>query len=163
MLENPASRESGVAYWEDMQHRCAMWHMPAMLRLVEQTGAATVTFAQCQFSSEYQKYTSLLSSAAAAPSLRKAFAHAICTCSSHAKVAKGRDEFGESLSAPAAEYSRQGYAPCLPRALGLAPLVASEQSSTSKMFLTISTGWISGPKAINQQAIEFEHVRARAS
>lgn len=38
---------------------------------------------------------------------RKQLAHAICQCESHAKVAKGRDEFGDSLSAPAAEYTPQ--------------------------------------------------------
>ena len=105
MLENPASRDSGPAFWARMQHRCLMWDMPRMQRLVAETAAAPVTFAQCQFSSEYQKYTTLMVSKTALPLARRTFGHAVCSCTSHAKVAKGRDEFGNSLSAPAAEYS----------------------------------------------------------
>ena len=104
-IENPASREAGPAFWARMQHRCLMWHMPSMQRLMTQTGAEPVTFAQCQFSTPYQKYTTLLTSQLAVPLARRTLGHAICTCESHAMVAKGRDEFGNSLSAPAAEYS----------------------------------------------------------
>jgi hypothetical protein len=103
-VENPASRESGVARWDAMAGRCLMWHTPAMVTLAEGTGAREITFAQCRFDSPYQKYTTLLVAEAAVPLARRALAHAVCTCTSHAKVAKGRDEFGDSLSAPAAEY-----------------------------------------------------------
>ena len=103
-VENPASRDSGVARWDAMAHRCLMWHMPSMVALADEHGAKEVTFAQCQFDSPYQKYTTLLACEAAVPLARRALAHAVCTCKSHAKVAKGRDEFGDSLSAPAAEY-----------------------------------------------------------
>ena len=103
-VENPASRDSGVARWDAMAHRCLMWQMPSMVALADGHGAKEVTFAQCQFDSPYQKYTTLLACEAAVPLARRALAHAVCTCKSHAKVAKGRDEFGDSLSAPAAEY-----------------------------------------------------------
>ena len=103
-IENPASREAGVAFWPAMANRCLMWHMPAMQSLVDTLGAVPTTFAQCGFAAEYQKYTTLLCSSRAATRVRKSFAHKVCSCDSHAKVAKGRDEFGNSLSAPAAEY-----------------------------------------------------------
>lgn len=52
-IENPASRDAGVAFWKSMQHRCLMWHMLQMRGLKEELGAEEVTFAQCQFASEY--------------------------------------------------------------------------------------------------------------
>jgi hypothetical protein len=55
LIENPASRESGIAYWPAMAKRCVMWHMPAMQTLVDEAGAEAVTFAQCCFASDYQK------------------------------------------------------------------------------------------------------------
>jgi len=63
-----------------------------------------VTFAQCQFGSDYRKYTTLACSPGTRAQLHAAFAWARCFCRKHKKVAKGLDEFGGSLSAPSGEY-----------------------------------------------------------
>ena len=55
MIENPASRRSGAAFWREMSHRASMWDMPVVLDLCKRTGAVPLTAAQCQFESEYQK------------------------------------------------------------------------------------------------------------
>ena len=56
------------AYWKEMAHRPTIWDMPAMLRLAGRADAVPVTAAQCQFGSEYQKYTTFLCSRHAAAS-----------------------------------------------------------------------------------------------
>ena len=104
MVENPASRRRGMAFWSEMAHRPTLWDTQPVLDLVTSTDAVPVTAAQCQFGSEYQKYTTFLCSSGAAPYALQAIGLARCNCTEHAKVAKGYDEFGESLSAPAAAY-----------------------------------------------------------
>jgi hypothetical protein len=82
--------------------------MPEIVELRRATKAARRTFAQCQFGSEYQKYTSVMVAARGEAELIRAFGAARCLCldkgRKHAKVAAGADEFGASLSAPSAAY-----------------------------------------------------------
>ena len=104
IVENPASRKRGMAFWAAMAHRPTLWDTQPMLDMTASTNAVPVTAAQCQFGSEYQKYTTFLCSPDAAPHALQAIGLARCDCTSHRKVAKGYDEFGESLSAPAAAY-----------------------------------------------------------
>ncbi|KOO35486.1 hypothetical protein Ctob_016748, partial [Chrysochromulina tobinii] len=82
--------------------------MPDIVELRRATNAARRTFAQCQFGSEYQKYTSIMVAARGEAELVRAFGTARCSCLDqgrvHAKVAAGSDEFGASLSAPSAAY-----------------------------------------------------------
>ena len=104
MVENPASRKRGMAFWAAMAHRPTLWDTPAFSALERETRAVPVTAAQCQFTSEYQKYTTFMMSHRMARTGLQELGWARCTCESHAKVAKGYDEFGESLSAPAADY-----------------------------------------------------------
>ena len=103
-VENPASRDSGVARWDAMAHRCLMWHMPSMVALADEQARRRLPSrsASSTLRTKSTRRCSLVE--AAVPLARRALAHAVCTCKSHAKVAKGRDEFGDSLSAPAAEY-----------------------------------------------------------
>lgn len=103
-VENPASRRYGVAKWAKHCDRPAIWDLKCFRSLKDTTGAMSVTLAQCQFAGDFQKWTTLLGSASIVPALRRRFSHAVCRCSSHAKVAHGEDEFGESLTALSAEY-----------------------------------------------------------
>ena len=104
MIENPASQRSGVAEWSAHADRPSLWDMPCIDAAMRATRASRVTFAQCCFGSKYRKYTTIMSCRASAAPLRERFAWARCSCERHEAVAAGRDEFGESLSAPAAAY-----------------------------------------------------------
>ena len=55
-VENPASRESGVARWDAMAERCLMWHMPALVSVAEETGAREV----CHFAPLVKRALSFL-------------------------------------------------------------------------------------------------------
>ena len=107
-IENPASRRGGWAWWPEQADAPSLWDMPEIVELRRATKAARRTFAQCQFGSEYQKYTSVMVSARGEAELVRAFGAARCSCRDqgreHAKVAAGSDEFGSSLSAPSAAY-----------------------------------------------------------
>ena len=135
VIENPASRASGMAYWKEMAHRPTIWDMPAMLRLAVRADAVPVTTAQCQFGSEYQKYTTFLCSRHAAHPALQAIGLARCTCTSHAKVAKGYDEFGESLSAPAAAYPPQ-----LCEELARILLAAAQSARSARKSVDVAQG-----------------------
>ena len=141
MIENPASRRSGNAFWLEMSHRASMWDMPAILALGESTGATPVTAAQCQFESEYQKYTTFLCSRQAAGPAMSEMGWAKCSCKSHAKVAKGYDEFGDSLSAPAAAYPPPLCA-ALARTLLQAALVAQTERKSVPQAASVEMGSI---------------------
>ena len=107
-IENPASRRGGWAWWPEQADAPSLWDMPEIVELRRATKAARRTFAQCQFGSEYQKYTSIMVAARGEAELKRAFGAARCSCLDqglkHAKVAAGADEFGASLSAPSAAY-----------------------------------------------------------
>ena len=104
LIENPASRRGGWAWWPAFADAPTLWDLPEFVALRNRTAASRVTFAQCQFGAEYQKYTSVMASASAGAALHRVLGGARCGCASHAKLAIGRDEFGESLSAPSAAY-----------------------------------------------------------
>jgi hypothetical protein len=104
LIENPASRRGGWAWWPAFADAPTLWDLPEFVALRNRTAATRVTFAQCQFGAEYQKYTSVMASASAGAALHRVLGGARCGCTSHAKLAVGRDEFGESLSAPSAAY-----------------------------------------------------------
>eukprot|EP00900_Chrysochromulina_parva_P012558 jgi/Chrpa1/21302/Chrysochromulina_OHIO_Genome00025907-RA len=104
LIENPASRRGGWAWWPAFADAPTIWDLPQFVALRNRTAATRVTFAQCQFGAEYQKYTSVMASASAGAALHRALGGARCGCASHAKLAVGRDEFGASLSAPSAAY-----------------------------------------------------------
>ena len=104
MVENPASQREGPAAWAEHADKPSLWDVAVVADAMNAASADTVTFAQCQFGSEYRKYTTLASSPALHDRARGAFEWAQCTCKKHKKVAKGYDDFGESLSAPAGEY-----------------------------------------------------------
>jgi len=104
LIENPASRRGGWAWWPTFADAPTIWDLPQFVALRNRTAATRVTFAQCQFGAEYQKYTSVMASASAGAALHRALGGARCGCASHSKLAVGRDEFGASLSAPSAAY-----------------------------------------------------------
>ena len=104
VIENPASRRYGVARWDKHVDRASIWDLACFRLLRKVTSAASVTTAQCGFASPFQKMTTLWCSVGMAPALHRRFAHAVCRCSSHEKVAHGEDEFGASLTALSAEY-----------------------------------------------------------
>lgn len=104
VVENPASRRYGVAKWEKHVDRASIWDLACFRLLRKVTSAVSVTTAQCGFASPFQKMTTLWCSAGMAPALHRRFAHAVCRCTSHEKVAHGEDEFGASLTALSAEY-----------------------------------------------------------
>ena len=114
-VENPAVRRYGPTTWARCRNLATIWDTPPMRRALRHATAGMVTFAQCAFCSDYQKLTALAVSAASVASFERCFAWATCACESHAKVAKGRDANGESLSAPAAAYP-----PRMNEAIGLA-------------------------------------------
>ena len=104
VVENPASQRHGIAEWSVHADRPSLWDVPAIISARGLAEGGEVTFPQCQFGSDYRKYTTLASSSAVAVQLREAFGWASCSCVKHKQVAKGRDEFGDSLSAPAGAY-----------------------------------------------------------
>ena len=108
MVENPASRKGGLAWWPEHQERASMWDMRCMVDLRRETSAVRITMAQCAMGSDYQKWTTFMASASCESALRSELGQAVCDCKArgvrHRRVAKGQDEFGASLSAPAAEY-----------------------------------------------------------
>ena len=104
MVENPASQREGLAAWAEHADKPSLWDVPEIAAAMQEASAGSVTFAQCQFGSEYRKYTTLASSPGVGAQLQVAFEWARCTCVKHKKVAKGLDDFGDSLSMPSGEY-----------------------------------------------------------
>ena len=104
-IENPAARDDGVARWDEFADRGSIWHLKSTIDLARDSDASRITFAQCQFSAPWQKYTSLLVSSSAVRPFRKRFAAAVCRCAKHDLQAKGNDVItGESLTARSAAY-----------------------------------------------------------
>ena len=104
VVENPASQREGLAAWPEHADKPSLWDVPEIAAAACEASAGAVTFAQCQFGSDYRKYTTLACSPGTRAQLHAAFAWARCFCRKHKKVAKGLDEFGGSLSAPSGEY-----------------------------------------------------------
>ena len=104
VVENPASQREGLAAWAEHADKPSLWDVPEIAAAMQEASAGSVTFAQCQFGSEYRKYTTLASSPGVGAQLQVAFEWARCTCVKHKKVAKGLDDFGDSLSMPSGEY-----------------------------------------------------------
>jgi hypothetical protein len=104
-IENPASRRAWPCRWAKYVDRGFIWDMPAMEQLSAATRAARVTFAQCQFSAPWQKYTSLLVSRTGAEHALRRFGNALCSCEHHDVVLHGVDPATEQLrTAQAAAY-----------------------------------------------------------
>ena len=70
ILENPADRGNRMepSLFISEQHD-PIWQLPELQTLAMQCGAATCTFAQCRFSADHQKYTTLMYTAGLAPIL----------------------------------------------------------------------------------------------
>ena len=103
VLENPwREREEARRY--GVADRPTIFDTESMRRARVDGAMDVIVFSQCQLGSVYRKTTALLATPAAASALHCELDAAQCNCRSHAAVAKGADEFGESLSAPAAEY-----------------------------------------------------------
>ena len=70
ILENPADRgdRTEPSLFISDEHG-PIWQLPELQTLATQCGAATSTFAQCRFSADHQKYTTLMYTAGLAPIL----------------------------------------------------------------------------------------------
>ena len=70
ILENPADRGNRMepSLFISEQHG-PIWQLPELQTLATQCGAATCTFAQCRFSADHQKFTTLMYTAGLAPIL----------------------------------------------------------------------------------------------
>ena len=117
MLENPADRGDPAlecCYWPRFRDHGPMWRMEALRAAFRDTGAELVTFAQCQFGGDFQKYTTFAYSAQLAAFMtsfqgRECPAsfppghprHAACI---HREQAWGRRADGTSRSESAAAY-----------------------------------------------------------
>ena len=117
MLENPADRGDPsleCCFWSRFRDHAPMWRVQALSSALRDTGSSLVTFAQCQFGGDFQKYTTLAYSALLAPFMagfrgRECPAsfppshprHASCI---HKEQAWGRRADGSSRSESAAAY-----------------------------------------------------------
>ena len=97
--------------FEEQQRHCPLWQMPWMRAFEEATCSQKLDFAQCQFGSDFQKYTTLL----VTPEWRRVAAKcfdqldgAACRCAQpHEQRATGRGLDGGYLSRHAAAYPMQ--------------------------------------------------------
>ena len=104
MLEHPASRRHGPAKWPAFAERASIWDLDEAIASQLLTGGVKATLAQCAYSSAYQKWTTLYAARRCEGFMRKWLSRPCACVGKHAKVAKGRDADGFSLSEPAAEY-----------------------------------------------------------
>ena len=104
LFEQPASRSAGPARWPEFANRASAWELPVISELRESTGAAMSLLAQCQYGSEFQKFTSFMGSAECALAMQTELSSTCICVGAHAKIARGYDEFGESRSAASAAY-----------------------------------------------------------
>ena len=122
LLENPpdysafglwcTSQQTGERqekyFTEGQERHCPLWALPWVQAFIEATQARMLHFAQCQFSADFQKYTTLLVTQRwmmAAGKALSAFDNNPCRCmGKHRLQATGRDEQGNYLSARAAKY-----------------------------------------------------------
>ena len=111
MLENPPDRgdKASPAFWRRFRDHAPLWLQPSIRDALLLAGAELFTFAQCNFGSPFQKYTSIAVSTGTAEQARAAFEPAArCTHAGeeHAEVAYGKDVRGESKAARSAAYPR---------------------------------------------------------
>lgn len=103
-IENPADRgdPTSEAHWPQMANHAPLWVQPEIVQLRADTHAATVTFPQCFFEAEWQKYTTIMHSAAMSTHLG-AMRGATCDHRRHTP-AYGRDARGAARAERAAAY-----------------------------------------------------------
>ena len=90
LVENPAERHSGPAYWPAKAHCVSLWDMPEFKALTRDIACASTTIMQCQSNgSPFQKATKLLAPASAASCLARYLGRTLCTCRSHGEHAVG--------------------------------------------------------------------------
>ena len=90
ILENPADRgdtASRLFRWRWRRH-VPIWLMQEITELQEATSSTLVTFPQCRLGGDFQKWTTLLATPAAAAKLQW-LGELQCTHGKHARVAKG--------------------------------------------------------------------------
>ena len=106
ILENPADRgdEKQTLLFQVAEHG-PIWLDPHVQTLQGACGAESVTFAQCMFGADVQKYTTLLFTAGLAPMLRPLH-QMVCSHSpgTHAIAGGAQREDGTWNSSPAAAY-----------------------------------------------------------
>ena len=106
ILENPADRgdEKQTLLFQVAEHG-PIWLDPHVQALQRSCGAETVTFAQCMFGADVQKYTTLLFTAGLAPMLRPLH-QMVCSHApgTHSMAGGAQREDGTWNSAPAAAY-----------------------------------------------------------
>ena len=106
VLENPADRgdKENLLLYQVAEHG-PIWHDPHVRALQGACGAESVTFAQCMFGADVQKYTTLLFTPGLAPMLRPLH-QMVCshTPGTHTMAGGAQREDGTWNSAPAAAY-----------------------------------------------------------
>lgn len=105
VVENPVDRgERGSEYFRvRFREHAPICLLPVMRQLGEETGAETVTVAQCAFLGEFQKITTLMAAGPRAHRLRE-LSWARCTHHRHVRRARGKSAEGGSEAMMAAAY-----------------------------------------------------------
>ena len=122
ICENPSDRgdpKQPVTYMPALKHHGPIWLMPEMIQLQSKFGGKQITFAQCEFGSPWQKYTTI----AISPDLMATLGHLSKKCCSHTKgeheTLAGKHADGTWRSSSAAAYPPKL---CLALAAALPPL-----------------------------------------
>lgn len=105
IIENPVDRGyvgSPHFSWKARGH-VPLWLMHDIRQLSKSTRPRWLSFAQCAFGGEFQKWTTLMTSGPRAHCLRSLGGMG-CGHTSHTRVAKGRDLFGNSEAEAAGAY-----------------------------------------------------------
>ena len=103
-IENPSDRGDieSDAYWAEHSHAASIWLTPTMRLLRDTTSPRVVTFPQCAFGSDAQKFTTIWTTSTP---LASAFTGKTCThVGKHADVAHGYMPDGSYRSAQYAAY-----------------------------------------------------------
>ena len=129
VCENPSDRGNPkipVTYIPALQDHGPLWLMPDMMRLETKFGGKRLTFAQCEFGSIWQKYTTI----AISPDLMASLGHLSKMCCSHVKgeheVLAGKDADGKWISRSASAYPPKL---CKALAAGLPPIEQRQEDS----------------------------------
>ena len=103
IIENPPdrSKENSPLYLH--RRHCPLWHLPDVIQFRKATGSEMISFPQCAFGADYQKFTSLLISPGLAPSLRP-LSSLTCTHAQHRAIAGGDRRHGQFTSYRSAAY-----------------------------------------------------------
>lgn len=105
IIENPVDRGyvgSPHFGWKARGH-VPLWLMPEIRQLSRSTRPKWLSFAQCAFGGDFQKWTTLMASGPRAHKL-SGIGDLGCSHASHTRVAKGRDLSGNSEAEAAGEY-----------------------------------------------------------